>query len=303
MSTPFTLPDSLVETYEQDGFVVLKNVFAPAEVDALRTETLQICMGARGALVGVDEVSHGVATPEEAKRRVLAIHFPHKVSPVMKAAMHKAEIVRALNALIGPDVKAMQSMLFVKGPGKPGQAWHQDESFIPTEDRSLAGVWIALDDARVDNGALWMHPGSHRHGRLWPMAAHEDPRFDASPETVDFPYEREGGVPVEADAGDVVIFHGFILHRSLNNTRTEGYRSALVNHVMSARSRLPWRVQGVTGDRVEDYRDIEMLSGEDPFADAGLADLSIPYVRPEDPAQAARVAEKIAGAAREKTPA
>ncbi len=29
--------------------------------------------------------------------------------------------------VIGPDVKCMQSMLFIKASGKPGQAWHQDE--------------------------------------------------------------------------------------------------------------------------------------------------------------------------------
>ncbi|HEV8556570.1 MAG TPA: phytanoyl-CoA dioxygenase family protein [Actinophytocola sp.] len=41
----------------------------------------------------------------------------------------------------------MQSMLFIKSAGKPGQAWHQDEAHIPTRDRSLTAVWIALDDA------------------------------------------------------------------------------------------------------------------------------------------------------------
>ena len=29
-------------------------------------------------------------------------------------------------------------------PGDPGQAWHQDEIYIPTRDRSLCGAWIAL---------------------------------------------------------------------------------------------------------------------------------------------------------------
>lgn len=48
----------------------------------------------------------------------------------------------------------MQTMLFVKPPGFPGQAWHQDENFIPTRDRSLCGGWIALDDATIENGCL-----------------------------------------------------------------------------------------------------------------------------------------------------
>jgi ectoine hydroxylase-related dioxygenase (phytanoyl-CoA dioxygenase family) len=57
-------------------------------------------------------------------------------------------------------------MLFIKSEGKPGQAWHQDELFIPTRDRSLAAAWIALDDATVENGCLWVLPGSHARGVL-----------------------------------------------------------------------------------------------------------------------------------------
>ncbi|WP_431936028.1 phytanoyl-CoA dioxygenase family protein [Micromonospora sp. RP3T] len=50
--------------------------------------------------------------------------------------------------------------LFPKAEGRPGQAWHQDELFVPTRDRSPTAAWIALDDARVDNGCLWAPPGS-----------------------------------------------------------------------------------------------------------------------------------------------
>jgi hypothetical protein len=48
-------------------------------------------------------------------------------------------IVDVLTKIISPNVKCMQSMLFIKAAGKPGQAWHQDEDFIPTRDRSLTG--------------------------------------------------------------------------------------------------------------------------------------------------------------------
>ena len=84
----------------------------------------------------------------------LALHFPHKMSPLFRSMLDSAELVQYLAELIGPNVKCMQSMLFVKKSGKPGQAWHQDEHFIPTRDRSLTGVWIALDDATIENGCL-----------------------------------------------------------------------------------------------------------------------------------------------------
>jgi ectoine hydroxylase-related dioxygenase (phytanoyl-CoA dioxygenase family) len=127
----------------------------------------------------------------------------------------------------------MQSMLFIKGPGKPGQTWHQDEGHIPTRDRSLTGVWIALDDASVDNGCLWVIPGSHRPGVLYPVRHHHDPRFDPTPEAHGFDHE-DHAVPVESPAGGVLFFNGYLLHQSLPNVRPRGHRRALVNRLRVA---------------------------------------------------------------------
>lgn len=43
---------------------------------------------------------------------------------------------------------------------------HQDSTFLFTEPDSLVGFWIALDDAKIDNGCLWMIPGSHKTADL-----------------------------------------------------------------------------------------------------------------------------------------
>src|SRR5207302_8225162 len=125
---------------------------------------------------------------DDVMRRYLCIHFPHKLSPLMLGYVRHPRVVEALTTVIGPNVKSMQSMLFIKAAGKPGQAWHQDEYFIPTRDRSLSAAWIAMDDATVENGCLWVIPGSHRHGILWPEEEHDDRRFDCAGEAVDFPY-------------------------------------------------------------------------------------------------------------------
>ena len=246
---------ALQSAYRQDGFVVVPGLLSAAEIATLHAET--------GAVAGED---------------VLAIHFPHKLSPVFRATMRHPAIVEVLTALIGPDVKAMQSMLFVKPAGKPGQAWHQDEHFLPTRDRSLCGAWIALDDATIDNGCLWAHPGSHAPGILYPMQPHGEDRFDVSAEAQAFPYPREGGVPIELAAGGVVFFNGYLLHRSLPNT-TAGTRRALVIHYMSAASLLPWNHDGHSP--TEDYRDIELIAGTDPYAWKGIANLSRPFIRAE----------------------
>lgn len=268
--------------YAEQGFLVLQDALTPEEVEELRRETLAICRGERGPLPGSDPGLPG-ETDAEAMRRFLCIHFPHKVSPLMERALAHPAIVECLTAVISPNVKCMQSMLFIKASGKPGQAWHQDEIYIPTRDRSLAGAWIALDDATVENGCLWVLPGSHRQGVLYFQEWHGDARFDCAFEARRFPYSNDEAVPVEVKAGSIVFFNGYTLHRSLPNYAPSGYRRALVNHYMSAESLLPWFGNQLPEGQyvsVADHRDIVLVAGEDPYAWKGIEQRHGPHVRP-----------------------
>ena len=158
----------------------------------------------------------------------------------------------------------MQSMLFVKPPQFQGQAWHQDEIYIPTRDRSLIGGWIALDDATVENGCLWILPGSHRMGYLYPQKPHTNlDEFDYAEESYGFDDSKE--IPVEVKAGSVVFFHGYMLHRSRKN-RSKIYRRVLVNHYCNAWSLLPWEMKKDERPANADYRCIIPVSGVDPYA-------------------------------------
>ncbi len=278
-------PEEMRETWHRDGIFVVEDLLTPAEVSALKAEAAAICRGTRGTVDGLPEDRAG--SDDEVTARCLAIHFPHKISDLIRHAAAHPRVVEVLREVVGPNVKAMQTMLFVKHAGKPGQAWHQDENFIPTRDRSLAAAWIALDDATVENGCLWAHPGSHRAGVLWPDAAHGDDRFDPVKEARGYPYAREGGVALPVRAGGVVFFHGYLLHRSLPNVTRGGFRRALVSHYMSAESLLPWDIGGRIPP-TKDMRDILIVCGEDPYAYKGLADLAIPYVRAESGATAWR---------------
>ena len=279
-SAPLPANSAAADFYREKGFLVVEDVFSPTEVAALNADAAHICRGGYGAISGVDPAM-GFGTDEEVLARFLCIHFPHKLSPLMGRTLAHPGMVDVLTRIIAPDVKCMQSMLFIKSAGKPGQAWHQDEDFIPTRDNSLCGGWIALDDATVDNGCLWVLPGSHRPAVLWPQANHDDRRFDCAQESVGFPWRDEDAVPVEVRAGSVVFFNGYLLHRSLPNVKKTGYRRALVNHYMSAYSLLPWTTTNDgRGVSVADQRDIIMVAGKDPYAYKGTVQIARPSVRP-----------------------
>jgi phytanoyl-CoA hydroxylase len=216
------------EFYRENGYLVVEDALSPPEIEELCRETVRICRGELGAIQGVP--TDGPLSAEDSEstlkldvqamdaagadlqlsddefiKAYLCIHNPHKISGVMRRYLAQPTMVKVLTQIIGPNVKAMQSMLFVKAAGKPGQAWHQDEYYIPTRDRSLCGGWMALDRATLENGCLWVIPGSHKHGVLWPQHWHGDRRFDCGGEAFGFYYRDEEGVPVEVNAGGIVF--------------------------------------------------------------------------------------------------
>ncbi|MFE7213490.1 phytanoyl-CoA dioxygenase family protein [Streptomyces sp. NPDC057611] len=265
--------------YAREGYAVVHGLLDDAALEAARTEASAICRGQRGAFDGIAD-SAGNEQDLDVLRRYLCIHFPHKISPFLLHLARLPAAVDVLTTVIGPNVKMMQSMLFIKSAGRPGQAWHQDETFIPTRDRSLTAIWIALDDATVENGCLWVIPGSHRPGVLYPARDQDDARFDCTQEAYGFAYHEEHAVPVEVPAGAAVVFNGYLLHRSLPNTGRHGMRRALVHHYMSAESLLPWfpPAPGTTMGK-HDHRDIVLIAGEDPYAFRGTDDVVQPHVR------------------------
>jgi phytanoyl-CoA hydroxylase len=273
-----SVTDAFVEQFSRDGFAILRTGLTPDEVAEVNAEAVRIAASDLGDGYG----SANDLSEAELMRKYLCIHYPHKISSVAMEVLKNHRMVGGLTRVIGPNVKAMQSMLFIKSEGKPGQAWHQDEHFIPTRDRSLTAVWIALDDATIDNGCLWVIPGSHKRGVLYPDREQDDTRFDCTREAFDFPYTDEDAVPVEIPAGAALFFNGYLLHRSLENSGKRGYRRAIVNHYMSAESLLPWHTvpEGVfVGEH--DFRDIVMVAGSDPYAFKGTEDIAKPMSRPD----------------------
>ena len=265
--------------YIENGFLVAEGLFSFEDIGELKAETIEIFRGKRGGIEGlVDDVESD--SDFDVLKNYIAIHFPHKISDRITEYVKDSKVVDILSEIIGPNVKCMQSMLFVKAPGKPGQAWHQDEFYIPTRDKSLTGVWIAVDDADIANGCLWVIPGSHNNmsiKRRYPYSGNEYGDVDSCDLN---PYSEKDAIPVEVKKGSVVFFNGYLFHSSLRNKTKDRFRTALVSHYMSAESMLPWNWDGRIELR-EDMRDIIMVAGEDPYAHKGISNLTYPFLRPE----------------------
>jgi phytanoyl-CoA hydroxylase len=131
--------------------------------------------------------------------------------------------------------QAWQSMVIWKPPGIGGEVgWHQDASFLITEPESVVGFWFALEDADRDNGCLWVQPGGHR-GPLRQRFVREGDALRM--ETLDAtPWPRlDEAVPLPAQAGALVVFHGRLPHYSGPN-RSARSRMAYTLHATDARA-------------------------------------------------------------------
>lgn len=268
IKVPKPVTPEQVSFFIENGYLVLEDLVTPDEIEELKRDTIAIARGkypCEKIKPATDEL-----TDQQVLESFLCIHQPHYISPVIERHVTHPRICGVLSQITAAhlphwdgSVKCMQSMLFVKPPGFQGQNWHQDEIYIPTRDRSLIGAWTAMDDATIQNGCLWVLPGSHQSGYLYPQHVHGDiEEFDSG--YVSYGFDESNEIPVEVKSGTVVFFNGYLLHRSRKN-RSDIYRRVLVNHYMNAWSRLPWMKAGENAARA-DNRGIVPVAGVDPYA-------------------------------------
>ena len=269
IAVPKPLDEAQVRFFVENGYLVVPDLMEAAELAELKADLVAVARG-RYECENIEPVPVDM-DDQEVLETILCIHQPHFISPIIEKYVRHPTICGILSQITAAhlphwdgSVKCMQSMYFVKPPDFQGQAWHQDEIYIPTRDRSLIGAWIAVDDATVANGCLYVIPGSHKTGYLYPQRQHENPdEFDFAPESYGFDESAE--VPVEVAAGTLVFFNGYLLHRSYKN-RGDAYRRVLVNHYCNAWSLLPWSIEEDERPATADRRNVVPVAGADPYA-------------------------------------
>jgi len=276
MGPNVTVKPEFAESFRVDGFVVCRRLLPRDKIRLLAEEGRRI-LNEHAAILELSDVR---ATDRE--RVALCVHHPHKLSKAILSLAMERSIVEILTAIVGPTIKMVQSQFFFKAPGNPGNAWHQDESAVPTRDRSLVAAWISIDPSTELNGCLKVIPGSHRFGYLYPMTEHgEDDRYDFPDRCTGF--DESETISVETEPGDVVFFDGYLVHGSERN-HSRKYRRALTFHYMNSYSLFPWKLSPASDASVIrpatlDYRDVVIVAGEDPYAAKGYSNESRPHLR------------------------
>src|SRR5262245_39141023 len=127
------------KSYWRNGFLTVHGLVAPEDVAALQGFALDLLHG-RLAVPGTPPPAS--QEPQELYRRFSRIHMLHRQFAPAEHYLLYPRVLDVLQALMGPDVLALQTMLFLNPPGQGGQGWHQDAYYITTYPETLIGVWI-----------------------------------------------------------------------------------------------------------------------------------------------------------------
>jgi len=177
----------LREDLSRQGFSVLPGFLPEPEIDAM--------LASLDRLRAIDRA--GETGPEQG---LYNVHRVAQRDPAMEEVLCRGRLGRLAVDLQG-ETRLYLNQFVVKPPRcRDYVPWHRD--FEGTEFGPYLSytLWLALDDARYENGCLIVIPGSHR---------------------------QDGGqpIPVEVARGSLVVLCSALLHCSAGNT-SDTYRRA-----------------------------------------------------------------------------
>lgn len=247
--------------YQEQGFLVLEAAISRSQLESIRTAALRIVdafdierhrtvFSTRDRDSGRDDYFFNSAenihcfleadalgpAGELLKPAPLAInkigHALHDLDPVFTAFCRLPVFGEVMRDIGYRTPLLWQTMYIFKQPHIGGEVrWHQDASYLITEPAAVTGIWVAIEDAKRENGCLWVQPGGHRSPlrQLYQVDWHT--RKGSLTDLDDTPWPADGqACAVEVEAGSVVIFHDHMPHYSSQN-RSDRSRHAFTMHV------------------------------------------------------------------------
>lgn len=226
---PRVLTPEQLERFNRDGYIKPLRIFGAAEVEGIRTyfdELLQRTLAAGGN-------SYSISTAHLRYGRVYDL-------------LAHPRVVAYVRDLLGEDVIGWGSHFFCKMPGDGKRvSWHQDASYWPLTPSKTVTVWLAIDDATVENACMRFIPGTHLLGHLT-YTLREDDDSNVLNQTVEGAERMGEPVDVELAAGEASLHSDLLLHGSEAN-RSNRRRCGLTLRYCPAdvRAGLGWNAKGV----------------------------------------------------------
>ncbi|MGG1515378.1 phytanoyl-CoA dioxygenase family protein [Paenibacillus oryzisoli] len=202
-----------LEQYKEKGYIRFDNLFTPEEMDRVCTiidefdAESERQLNAKGAQFN--------SIPKQINF-TSGLNFMH---PDLQRFIADDRFVDITTSILGPDIRLYWDQSVYKRPEADRDfPWHQDNGYVPTEPVHYVTCWLALEDATIENGCIWIQEGTHHKGFV------EHVRTEIGQVCYD---GDEEGTPVELQKGSMVAFHSLLFHRSTPN-RSQKIRKGYV---------------------------------------------------------------------------
>ncbi|MEG4943835.1 phytanoyl-CoA dioxygenase family protein [Microcoleus sp. F4-D5] len=230
--TPPDYNDDIVneKSYWEKGYAVFRGIFNTEEVANLQREA--------DCIWGLDSINKNNLRVEF-RKSILNEYIPDRLDPVLDISPLFSEMVsnnRLLHIVqgllsrifINEQVQILRCKLIMKESGTPGYTLHTDYpywKFIGLDPNHFITVFIAIDDADEESGALAVYP--YTHTMILPVNPKDE--FDIDEEE----FSKLGLVSIipELKAGDVLAFHSLLAHKSGMNLSLHSRRVLLPTYV------------------------------------------------------------------------
>jgi hypothetical protein len=201
------LRDDQVDHYAVHGWLLVDDLM-DGSVDALQAEVTRIA--ALGPETGV--LHHRELT--DAGPRLARTEDFTPSSPLLSDLLRSGAIPEVAGELLGEPALLYKEKINYKAVGGAGFSPHQDKPAYPFVDVVLS-VMVAVDDATIDNGCLFVASGQHHELLI------QDDLGCVAAEAAD----RLDWEPVELMAGATLFFDALLPHKSGANRSTHDRRA------------------------------------------------------------------------------
>ena len=198
---PKSLTPQQIQQFNQKGYIFPLDVFSETEIAIHRAYFDQLIE---------QQINEG--------KDAYSIAGWHSKQPEIYDLVTDSRILDYLEDLLGPDLICWGTHYFCKLPGDTKQvSWHQDASYWPITPSKTVTVWLAIDDADTENGAMKVIPKSHLHGQIVFEHSRKEEQ-NVLGQTVKNA-EDYGLAPVdfEIKAGQISLHSDLLLHGSAPN--------------------------------------------------------------------------------------
>jgi len=237
-STPTldTLSDDDFKFFADNGYLTVAQAFTPAEVQTAIQGLINLAAGKRPDFKEIifeakaREVFPRVSL-EERLDYVRKLNEFVEYDEGLKAMGYHPKLLAAVRRIIGEDIVMYSNFALLKPPrlGRE-KPWHQDNAYFGFPlDTKVVGVWVALDEATVENGCMQLLPELRKRGanlhfkrRDWQICDNE------------ILGRRSVAAPLKP--GGLLFFDGMLPHGTPEN-RTDSRRRAVQFHFVSARAK------------------------------------------------------------------